>query len=202
MKQNHKTQSGFTLVELLVAISIMMSAFAIVLVGLNQQRIKRSVNIAQNETVTNIRKIQSFMLSSRNIGSNNKAVKYYIIQFKKDDTNYTVRAVDSEYNYYTLENIKLTDGVYMQDMIMTDRDGNVKSTSSTNQCAQVIFAAPFGKVSMHNTNCGADIVNVLQDPVEMAKMSDGKLQLSLKHPGGNAIKNVIIDSFTGTVKTN
>jgi prepilin-type N-terminal cleavage/methylation domain-containing protein len=201
MKQNPKKQSGFTLIELIVVISIMLMAFGLVLTGLNQQRIKRSVNIAQNETTTNIRKVQSYMLSSRNIGS--KPVKYYIVQFKENATTYTIRAVDSDYTYYpNVETVRLTDGVVVFDMVLTDRTGLIKSTDQNGQCAQLIFAAPFGKVYMDNTSCDSGIIQVLKNPVSMVDMTDAVLDISLKHPNGTLIRTMTINGFSNKVIAN
>lgn len=206
MKQNSKTQQnqvsqvGFTLVELLVVISIMMLSFAIVLVGLNQQRIKRSVTLAQNETVTNIRKVQSYMLSARNIGQNNKAVKYYILQFTPGANSYSIRAVDSDYTYHSnVETIALKDGVIIDQLIVTDRTGSQLSTS---QCAQLIFSAPFSKIYMDTSYCDNSIIPILRNPVEMINKTDATFQISLRNTAGTTVKTITVSGFSNRVIAN
>ena len=70
MKQKYsktKYQLGFTLIELLVVISIMGILATLMIVNFAGQRVSRSLLLAKNETVTNIRKVQSYTLSSKNI---------------------------------------------------------------------------------------------------------------------------------------
>ncbi len=199
MKQNATIQSGFTLIELLVVISIMMLSFAIVLVGLNQQRIARSTGIAQNETITNVRKVQSYMLSSRNIGD--KPAKYYLMRFstaQTDNSSYTVQAIDSDYTPYSnIETVNLTNGVVVSGMSLID---GAISTPITSGCALVSFSAPFGKIYVDTSNCdAASFVPIAKDPVELIKRADKTLEITFTNPRGNIYKKVLIYGFSGRV---
>lgn len=201
MKQNsisNTQKAGFTLVELLVVIAIMGSAFVVILVGLNQQRIARNIKLGQNEAVTNLRKVQSYMLSARNIGSNGAAVKFYSIRLNATDGQngqFTIHAFDNEYNPYTLETVKLYDTIFIKQL-------KVESESGTAACAQVLFAAPFGKIYIDTTNCGDGIVNTLRNPVTLVSKADKKLSITLQSTLSDATKDITIYGFSGKIEGN
>ncbi len=186
MKQNTNTTRnswGFTLIELMVVISIMLIAFSVVLVGLNQQQIKRSVILSQNETVTTIRKVQSYMLSSRDVPTSKLPARYYILYLQKNSPSSTVRAVDSSYAFYdNLEKINFTSGVIVNKLTLTQKDGS----QSTPTCAQVIFSAPFGKMYIDTTEpCDGSIINTLiSDPAALIQRADRTLTVELANPRG------------------
>ena len=210
MKQKQTTisQSGFTVIELLVVFVIMVTVFVVVLVGFNRQRITRSTVIAQNEMVTNLRKIQSYMLSSRNIGTTGKAASFYIMRFQSGSGQYTVQAVgqesDGSYTFYdNLETIRINDTVTVSGLSLTNRGG----TTSTPSCVQIIFAAPFGKVYIDtvDSSCGSNIVNTLRDPGVLATKADAKLTITLRHSQGASTaitKTIDIFGLSGRVVGN
>lgn len=120
MKQNdHKKQSGFTIIELVVVVAIMSLMAVVVVIDFNRQRVNRNIVLAKNETVTNLRKVQGYMLSSKNIVGDNVEsevpAKYYIIEIHKNDNFFTINAVDSLYRYYpAIETVALPTGVTFQ----------------------------------------------------------------------------------------
>lgn len=144
------SQRGFTLIELIVVLAIMGTMLGLVLVNLNAQRTPRSMKIAQNELVTNIRKVQSYTLAGRGINNNQDAVQYYAIKFDLNSpTKYTVQAV---YNIAAtpplvkdIETINLPSGVKLSAVTI---NGTAITTGAglNYNCGLLYFAAPFGKV--------------------------------------------------------
>ncbi len=201
MKQKQaliKSQQGFTVIELLVVFVIMVTVFSLVLVGFSRQRVVRSTGIAQNEMVTNIRKVQSYMLSSRNVKSDNKAVKFYVINFTKTSTAYTIVPIDTNYGYRSdnTETITLNDTVQLTNLVLTNRDGQ----SSSPNCVQVIFSSPFGKMYIHTaSSCNSSVVNVVRDLGVLTTKADAKLDISLQHPKGTVVKTISLYGLSGRV---
>ena len=74
-----ESERGFTLTELLVVLAIMGVFFGLILANYAGMRGKRDIKIAQNELTTNIRKVQSYALSSRDTSVG--PVKLYVLKF-------------------------------------------------------------------------------------------------------------------------
>jgi prepilin-type N-terminal cleavage/methylation domain-containing protein len=120
MKQKFKSnfgQAGFTLVELIVVLAMMTLIMAVLVVDFSRQRGQRNLVLAKNETVTNIRKVQSYMLSSRNIAVGVPA-KFYMVTFNTSTPHsYKIQAVDSDYEFHdNIEIIYLPSSVSISDL--------------------------------------------------------------------------------------
>jgi prepilin-type N-terminal cleavage/methylation domain-containing protein len=118
-KQN--SQSGFTLVELLVVLAIMTLITATIVIDFTRQRGQRNLVLAKNEAITNIRKVQSYMLSSKNITPSNDPAKFYIITFDLATPHiYKVQAVSKDYEFYdNVETINLPTAVNISQILTT-----------------------------------------------------------------------------------
>lgn len=162
--QNH-SNLGFTLIELLVIISIILVIAGAVIVNFAGQRESRSLIIARNETITNLRKVQAFTLSSRTLPSGNGA-KFYIVSFNDGASTYNVRAINNSYELEQIEEIDFPGDVLVD-------------TLTTGDCMQVIFSAPFGTMYT-SESCDSDLGNVLRDPIQVANLSQGSVTVSLQ----------------------
>lgn len=153
LKQNFKNK-GFTLIELIVSLSIMVALFTIVVSGVASQRSNRNLNIAINELVTNIRKIQSNTLSSRGL-STTQPVQYYVIKFDTaKPTQYTIQAiynVSSSPKLTDVQVVKFPPGIRLAN---TNPLNIYRSGYSINNasCALLAFKAPFAKIYT-STSC-------------------------------------------------
>jgi competence protein ComGC len=202
MEQNRlkqKLQQGFTVVELMIVFTIMITVFVVVLVQFGQQRIARSTILGQNEMVTHIKKVQNYVLSSRNISTANPAA-FYMLYFQKNTSSYQIRGVTKTNQYFgNIETIQLADGVMVSNIIVTNRRG----MQSTPDCIQVIYAAPFGTMYVDSTGvCDSSITTTLQDPAALSSKADHTVQLVLSNPKGGQQKTVTLYSLTGKVIAN
>lgn len=168
-EQNYKF-AGFTLIELMVVVAIMALMAAALIVDFNRNRVARSIQIAKNETASNIRKAQGYLLSSKNITGNTPA-KFYIVTLMTSGggTSYTIDAIDNtgQYKNTPVETINLPSGVKISDVRITI-NGNQVSQS----CMQIVFAAPLGEEYVIPT-CGANVASIVSDPVQLAAQSQG-----------------------------
>ena len=88
-----RLEQGFTLIELIVVVAILGIVLGLVTVNIAGQRNARNLNIAQNELISNIRKIQSYTLSARNVFGNQPA-SYYVMKFDlANPTQYTIQSM-------------------------------------------------------------------------------------------------------------
>ena len=182
-----KSQAGFTLIELLAVIAIMALISTALVIDFNRQRGPRNIVLAKNETITNLRKVQGYMLSSRNIPPNNTPAKYYIATFDAKETpnSYTVAAVDNDYVYHPgVETISLPDSVIFSNLTINRPDG-VKGDPLAYKCMQIIFSAPFGKMYVNGSEtCDGSIVDILKDPVSLAELSENKASIYFSELSG------------------
>lgn len=154
-----RTYPGFTLIELLVVISIMTILVAVISINLAGQRAMRDIRIAQNQLVTNIRKVQSYTLSSRTLPSGESA-QYYILKFDLNNpTQYTIQAisnVSTQPKLHNLETIILPPNIQIATITPATYPINIaRSLNPTAQpifsrCALAAFAAPFGKITFND----------------------------------------------------
>lgn len=76
----NQKNDGFTIMELLVVLLIMGTLFSVVLLNIGGKKGVRNLKLAQNQLVSDIRKIQSYTLSSRNVPGG-QPTQYYLIKF-------------------------------------------------------------------------------------------------------------------------
>lgn len=178
--QHYKFQNGFTLLELLAVIAIMGILASVFMVNFNAQRVPRDLNIARNETITNIRKVQSYTLSSRDTFG--MANKFYVITFMDGASSYIIGSIginptDKLFTYKVQEVVNLP--------------GRVRQSINGPDCAQIIFAAPFGKMytdtdlnrcedSLSDTNnIKNSLLKLVSNPVSLSTLSSPLIQVSL-----------------------
>lgn len=164
-------QSGFTLIELMVVVTVMILLTSAMVINLAGQRAGRDIKIAQNQLVSNLRKIQSYTLSARATPSGNYA-QYYLMKFDLNKPNqYTIQAI---YNVSSvpqyLENVETITLPFNIELAAVNASVNpavypvsisrpnlpaVQNYTTTYppqhmNCALVAFAAPFGKVFLND----------------------------------------------------
>ena len=193
----HK-QSGFTLPELLVVFSIMVMMATLVILSWNSQKANRSLTLAQNETVTNLKKIQSYAISSRNITGSTPA-KFYLARFQLGSNEYTIDAVDDNYTYQNIETVKLPGSLTITDLALSPTSSS--GTGSSPTCAFVIFSAVYGKTYLTNfDDCSTStIFEVLQSMPALAPYADYDLSIKFGSYEGND-KGITISGLNGRVE--
>ena len=152
--KDRRLQTGFTLMELMVVLTISAFLFTAIIVNINGQRAPRDLKIAQNEMVSNFRKTQSYTLSSRNLPSG-QSVQYYLVKIDLTKPNqYTIQAifnVGSSPQLQNVETIKLPTNVKISGVSITQRP-MAPGTQTPTSCALATFVAPYGKV-VFNDGC-------------------------------------------------
>ncbi len=195
-------QLGFTVVELLVVCVIMATLSTLVMINWNSQRAGRSLTIAQNEAFTNIKKIQSYAVSSRNL-STGIAPKYYVIRFEKNSSNYAVGAVaGDDYEYYDVETIRMPSGVSISDLVLTPQ-GIYSGDSITHpDCIFAIFSVTYGKTYFAGSGgCRNDITDTIRSFPDLAPKSNYNLGLVFSSSQTSVLKGVSISGLSGKVET-
>jgi prepilin-type N-terminal cleavage/methylation domain-containing protein len=142
-----ETQAGFTLLELIISMSIMATLFAVIATGIVSQRSNRDLNIASNELITNLRKLQANSLSSRGLAFD-QPVQYYILKFDKNiPGQYTIQAIYNssvQPKLIDIETIKLPINVKFasNNPFYSYRVG----FNANPNCVLLSFGAPYAKI--------------------------------------------------------
>lgn len=199
--QKPKLQSGFTLVELLVVISILAVMSTLLVINFNATRGSRSIKIAQSQLVTNLRKTQSFILSARQVAANTPA-KFYVLRLDLNSNQYLIQSIDTSYNAnLSMETLKLPANVTVSGI-------TVPGCSGSCAMVQVAFAAPTGKIYAYSASdsggsCSgvASLVAAVQNPGCFLSLSDRQVTVTLSYPG-TASKTVTVYGLSGTVVAN
>ena len=200
--QSNKRQLGFTLIELIVVIAIMVAMATLFIANYNGTRAERNLKIAQSQMVTNIRKTQSYILSARNVNpSSSIPAKYYVLKFDTNASNYLIQSVDTNYNLNSaLETLSLPQGITISAIQSVTAD-NITTTPST---VQLAYASPYAKLYTYAaTDCTSynSLVTAVQDPGCLLTLADRKTTVTLRDAGSSATKTVIIYGVTGKVET-
>ncbi len=157
--RNRRNYQGFTVMELMVVISIMMILTTAIVINLNKQRASRDVKIAQNQLVSDLRKIASYTLAART-APGGRSAQYYLMRFDltKPD-RYEILAITNAASSPILESveiIKLPANIKFDSaapIIISQRLASPASQSfASSDCALVAFKAPFSKVIL-NKGC-------------------------------------------------
>ena len=170
---------GFTVVELLVVFLIIVLLSSILIINWNKQTPNRSLTIAQNELVSNLKKVQSYAISSRNITSNNNSVKFYVVYFATGAKDYSIYAIDSNYTMSSaLETISLPPGLTFTGLALSNTSGGLDESPA---CTYVIFSAVYGKVYFDGQACGSSITTLVQNLPDLAPRSNFNLEIDFGH---------------------
>ncbi|MBI5529877.1 MAG: type II secretion system protein [Candidatus Doudnabacteria bacterium] len=156
-------KKGFTLIELMVVMSIMVILISVMVINLNSQKAARDIKIAQNQLVSDLRKTAAYTLASRITPSGQTAL-YYLVKFDLNNpTKYFVQAITKNSNNYQLENVEtigLPSGISIAStsaasypIVVSQRIANPATQNFlSTDCGLVAFVAPFGKTIV-NKGC-------------------------------------------------
>ncbi len=204
-----KNQQAFTVIELMVVVTIMMLMLSAMILNLNAGRSARNLTIAENLLVSNLRKIQSYTLSGRNLSSG-QAADFYILRVDSlYPTQYKIQAI---YNSTVspkvadVETVSLPAGISFSGKPVINRPDS--NTPVTADCALLAYKLPFGRILM-NDSCVQDaffptnddyikLVNFVSNTTNYSVSSDGSMTLTLINDKGS-IKTVKIFATTGRI---
>jgi len=203
---------GFTLIELIVVLAIMAIVLGIVIIDFSRQRTERDMKIAQNELVTNIRKVQSYSLFSRNVGQLEPA-QFYILKFSASTPDrYFIQAItdaSSSPKLNFMETVMLPKNIVFasSNAFMIDRPLPI-SDPPPSSCALLAFKSPFGKAYV-NDGCvqnsfltGDDykkIIEHISNINSQTVSTDTDLLITLAFKNGGTGKKVIVKGVVGLV---
>jgi prepilin-type N-terminal cleavage/methylation domain-containing protein len=164
---------GFTVIELLVVISIMGIFATLVLVNYNSLRAERNKKLARHELATAIRKVQSYTLSGRLTAAGTSA-RYYLVKLTPGQSTFLIQSISSTASQgtppVTVETIKYPGNITLAELYYYDSSNGVIPTD----CAQIVFAAPYAKTYI---DYGCVFENDMNDPSVLLSKQDNKLDI-------------------------
>lgn len=200
-------QSGFTLVEMLAVIGIMGLVASIFIANFAAFRGPRNLRIATNELVTNLRKIQSYTLSSRNSPSG-LAVKYYILKVSNlagNNTSYQVQSINSNYSFSSnIETLKFPEGIIVRANAGSPKglqlEQPIGAGAEDKSCVQIAFSLPFSRVYLDGA-CSIDgfLNSPIRNPNNHVTWANSKLTIVLMDTATNTTSTIIINGITGAI---
>ena len=193
-------QGGFTVTELLVVFLIMVLMAGLGILNWNSQVPRRNLIIAQNELTTNIRKIQGYAVSSRNISGVGSA-NFYVMRFEIDNNQYEVKAIDSNGAISgVIESGTLPTGLTIKELNLVDQEAQ---TITNPDCVFLIFNVIYAKVFLGGDLKCTDnyLSSLVVDPPALARQANYDLGIVITHTQTSQLKGVYIDGITGRVQT-
>jgi prepilin-type N-terminal cleavage/methylation domain-containing protein len=149
---NATKSAGFTLIELMVVIAVMVILYSVLTINLTSNRSPLNLQIAADQLVTNIKEAQSYTLSSRLLPSGQSA-QYYLIKFNlATSTQYTIQAiynVDSQPQLIDVETVNLPANIILavkNPLVINSNGTNMKPAS----CALISFATPYAQLLLQS----------------------------------------------------
>lgn len=142
-------KSGFTLIEIIIAMFIMGIMFAITVPQYAKYRDSKSLFLGKEQVVSDIRMVQNYAYSIlKDNGS--FPVGGYGIHFSKDSNSYTIFADkddDMEYDSdsESFKEIKLPEGVKITSL-------KINSAEELDGDVDLVFTPPYGKVFIDKEN--------------------------------------------------
>jgi len=176
-------KTGFTLIELLISIFIIVTLTSLFLANFRGQTRQRAVNSATNNLISDLHKIQSFSLSSRDVTPGNPASQY-ATTIANNGTNYSLLGYNNAVppTATTVGTTLFPTGVIINSIAITKADGTVVNPTSVT----LGFKIPFGKVIVNYTGSATNEVN------DVAR-------IKLSSSDGVVCSYVVVNGITGNV---
>jgi type II secretory pathway pseudopilin PulG len=217
MRFKFSEKLGFTVVELLVVITIMVLIVSMTIPSFKTWRLQQDLTAAQREMTTQLQKIRSYSLSGRQIQNN--TAKNYALRINKAASPdiYTIEGVsydagssiDRKYDgatYPVLETWKLPSGIQVT-KIDYERPAGAAQTSPN--CVIIGFSLPYGSTYIDTDNADGidddgvcDFFNHYNDLSWLHNWSNAKLTITLGRPGTTATKTITVNGVTGQIYAN
>lgn len=191
-------QQGFTIMELLVVIFMMAIIASLFVANYAGTRGPRNLRIAQNQLISNLRKYQSYTLSSRNAPTGNPA-RFYVIRFSNADlTTYTVQVIDNTTpaTIVNTETFTLPSGITFSASAPFVVQQPIGSSNVNASCVQVGFLLPFSKTYMDRT---CSLQTISDSPAELDVLKNSRLTITLRDSATSASRAVEINAVTGSI---
>lgn len=154
----HK-QKGFTIIELMVTISIMVILLTVVIANFGTGNQKRNLTIGRNVMMSDIRKAQSLSISSKDISPSHPASSYSITMNKSSNNrSYSLVGKDNSIpaNQSTIISPTLPTNTYIKTITINKQDGGTIVISNT---LNVEFLVPYGRIAMSYDNSNGKELN-------------------------------------------
>lgn len=162
---------------------------SVVIANFGNSRQKNNVTYGKNNLVSNLHKIQSFSLSSRDVSLGCPANSYQIV-FNTTTTpqTYTVAGTGNSScsSATTLETVRLPGAVYISNISITRADNTV----TTGPSSTVFFTVPYGKVAMIYSGGSASIPT---------KEYNDIMIITLSSSDGSRTANIYVNGITGNI---
>ncbi len=198
-RNQNKYELGFTVTELLVVFLILVLMASLAIISWNKQTPTRNLTLAQNELVTNIRKVQGYAVSTRNLEDLNSA-NFYVIRFEVNSPYYEILGVDSDGNVSEiLETVNLPSSIVFSEINSVNKvDGSITNPS----CTFLIFNVIYGKSFIGgDENCSKGYISgLVDDPPALARQANYDLGLSFQHSSTGQLKGVFLEGQTGRIQ--
>ncbi len=136
---------GFTLIELIVVISIMVILTSSLILNFGTANKNRDIASARNFVVSDLRKAQSFSLSARDISSGVHSSAYGLRLDGTNPNSYSIVAWDNAPtpNQTVLTTVKLPTNIQILGMSVRRPDNTLNLVSDLT----IIFKAPYARVA-------------------------------------------------------
>lgn len=210
-----KESNGFTIIEMMVVLAIFGLILGVIVIDFASQRPNRDMKIAQNELITNIRKVQSYSLLSTNLGSQ-KSAQFYVIKFDQSFPDryfiQTISDAPTSPKLSAVETVKFPSKVRFASStpFAIDRPGLFTDPVAP-ACVLVAFKSPFAKILI-SEDCNITtppfssgdsyrgFIEFVNNVNGISVSSDTDFLVSLEHQDDSSIiKKVLIKGITGLI---
>ncbi|MDB4939857.1 MAG: hypothetical protein JWO40_282 [Candidatus Doudnabacteria bacterium] len=178
---------GFTLIELLVVITIMVTLTSLFLVNFSSQGKARSLSIAKNNAVSDLRKMQSYALTSRDIAPGTVSGFYGISFSTNSPAFYTLLGYDNKNSpANTIATVYTPTNAVLSGIRVIRSDGTIVNPTYI----EILFKTTYARTVASYSGNGA-LAN---------KESDDTIRLTFTNVANNTLTTTIdINGITGNI---
>jgi prepilin-type N-terminal cleavage/methylation domain-containing protein len=190
-----KKQLGFTLIELMTTIAIMVLILSLTIANIHGSDASRNVGLAQNDMISDLHKVQSYAVNSEDQTANTTASSAWGITVTSNDS-YTIQSFDDTVNQNMQVQSSVTFPKNVQfSSIQIQRPNGQGTICPTTFSVQ--FTVPYGRVL--TTYAGPSCSN--GGTISSTLEPDDIITAVISSTIGSASQSVIINGISGNIVT-